>query len=204
MQNWKRGERRERDRERLQCCHCSCRQWDTARANIHSRTHTQLSAKNHRSILTILNPFHSICKSAGRVLAYSRANVSSLGDLSRSLLSLSLSLYVSQRWRGSVRPAGERVGIPPPSEAACECTGFGMSWTLQPHSLPPPHWWGQSSPLLLTSLTGCLSCPSSALLWKINTFALAALQTKAQALQLAEALSEPAKAINCNRGLSLS
>lgn len=117
-------------------------------------------------------------------------------EISLGLSSLSLSLYVSQRWRGSVRPAGERVGIPPPSEAACECTGFGMSWTLQPHSLPPPHWWGQSSPLLLTSLTGCLSCPSSALLWKINTFALAALQTKAQALRLAEALLERAKAGN--------
>ncbi|KAL6458992.1 hypothetical protein MHYP_G00324640 [Metynnis hypsauchen] len=38
----------------------------------------------------------------------------------------------SARWRGSVRPVRERVGIPPQSAAACECTGFGMSQMLQP------------------------------------------------------------------------
>ncbi len=101
MQNWKSGEQIEKDRERLQCSHCSCRQWDTARANTHSRTHTRLSAQNHRSILTILNPFHSICKSAGRVLAYSRANVSSLGDLSLSLLSLCLCVSAVARQRAA-------------------------------------------------------------------------------------------------------
>ncbi|KAL7884875.1 hypothetical protein AOLI_G00076450 [Acnodon oligacanthus] len=38
----------------------------------------------------------------------------------------------SAQRRGSVRPARERVGIPPQSAAACECTRFGMSQMLQP------------------------------------------------------------------------